>query len=194
MQSLLLQFLLDSWTAGSNRITYLSGGIAYSSKSGGGLRDTVNTAFLALLYGLGDASARRYSCWARHQIQHIVGDTFASERSYVVGFGITAPLQAAHRAASCADSVQPCSGLLATSDVYLATTANPHVLHGALVAGLTNGTYADARSSIDNTVSIEQNSAFTGALGVLSAGRLEWDVCLRRDALLDQTSHPFVRV
>ena len=158
------------------------------------MRNTVNAAFLALLYRLGDSShsARLYSCWARHQIQHMVGDASASEGSYVVGYGSTAPLHATHRAASCAASVQPCSGTLATSSAYLATSANPHVLNGALVAGPMNGTYTDVRSDSDNAVSIELNSAFAGALGILSAG--SWDVCSRRDGLLDQTGHHILRI
>lgn len=184
----MLQFFLDSWNFGKNGISYGPSGIAYSD--GGGLRDTANAAFLALLYGLADSSAVVYPCWARHQLQHIVGDT--SGRSYVVGFGSTAPLQAMHRAASCASTVQPCSGTLDTNSAYLANADNPHILNGALVFGPANGSYTDARSSSDNTVSIEQNSAFMGALGLLSAG--DWNVCLRRGGLLDQTGQHFIRL
>ena len=88
--------------------------------------------------------------------------------------------------------MQPCSGFITSSSAYLASSVNPHVLNGAMVAGPANGDYVDARTNLDNTVSIELNSAFAGALGVLAAGN--WGVCSRRDGLLDQTGHHILRI
>ena len=180
---------MTSWRDGSNGILYLSTGLAYSDANGSALRNTVNAAFLALLYRLGNGpyTAVTYSCWARGQIQHLVGQGPNSAQSFIVGSGSKAPLHAAHRAASCADSVRPCAGELASSNAYSATSANPHVLNGALVSGSVNSTYIDARSNSDNSVSVELNSAFAGAIGILNAQ--SWDVCSKRNGLLDQTGH-----
>lgn len=185
----MLQYFMTSWRDGSNGILYLSTGLAYSDANGSALRNTVNAAFLALLYRLGNGpyTAVTYSCWARGQIQHLVGQGPNSAQSFIVGSGSKAPLHAAHRAASCADSVRPCAGELASSNAYSATSANPHVLNGALVSGSVNSTYIDARSNSDNSVSVELNSAFAGAIGILNAQ--SWDVCSKRNGLLDQTGH-----
>ena len=104
-----------------------------------------------------------------------------TSQSYVVGFGDYA-LFPTHRGASCASSVINCSGLVPSSTEYLSTSANPHVLYGALVAGPGNKAYLDARTSSDNAVSIEFNSALSGALAILADG--DWEFCSRRSGLV----------
>ena len=182
-----LQYFLSSWYNGENTITYLSSGIAWSSANGGAFRNTANAAFLALLFRLGDSpyNARTYSCWARRQIQYLAGA--GTSQSYVVGFGDNPPLLATHRGASCADSVVNCTGTVTSSTAYLATTVNPNVLNGALVAGPGDGSYVDARTNTDNTVSIEYNSAFMGAVAILASE--DWSVCWKRNSILDETGH-----
>lgn len=179
-----LQYFLESWHSGKNGVTYLPSGIAWSSANGGALRNTANAAFLALLYRIGDSphSAAKYGCWARRQVQYMAG--VGTSQSYVVGFGDnqTYPLFPTHRGASCASSVTNCSGLVASSTEYLSTSANPHVLYGALVAGPGNDAYVDARTNSDNAVSIEYNSAFSGALAILADG--DWESCSRRSSLV----------
>lgn len=179
-----LQYFLSSWYSGKNGVTYLPSGIAWSPANGGALRNTANAAFLALLYHTGDThSAPKYGCWARRQVQYLAG--VGTSQSYVVGFGDNEayPLFPTHRGASCASSVAKCSGLVASSTEYLSISANPHVLYGALVAGPGDGAYTDARTSSDNAVSIEYNSAFSGALTILADGN--WEFCSRRSSLVD---------
>jgi len=165
----------------------LSSGIAWSSANGGALRNTANAAFLALLFRLGESPyiSRTYSCWARRQIQYLAGA--GTSQSFVVGFGDNPPLLATHRGASCADPVVNCTGTVTSSAEYLATSVNPHVLNGALVAGPGDGSYVDSRTSTDNTVSIEYNSAFMGAVAILA--NENWAVCWKRNGILDQTGH-----
>ena len=74
-----------------------------------------------------------------------------------------------------------------SSAEYLATSVNPHVLNGALVAGPGDGSYVDSRTNTDNAVSIEYNSAFMGAVAVLANN--DWDICWKRNGILDQTGH-----
>lgn len=179
-----LQYFLSSWYSGKNGVTYLPSGIAWSPANGGALRNTANAALLALLHHIGDTnSAAKYGCWARRQVQYLAG--VGTSQSYVVGFGDNQayPLFPTHRGASCASSVAKCSGLVASSTEYLSTSANPHVLYGALVAGPGDDAYTDARTSSDNAVSIEYNSAFSGALAILADGN--WEFCSRRNSLVD---------
>ena len=168
-------------------MTFLSSGLAYSSENGGALRNTANAAFLALLFNAGDSpqSAGKYACWARRQVQYMVG--VGTSQSYVVGFGDNYPMSPTHRGASCASSVTNCTGLVASSTEYLSTSVNPHVLNGALVSGPGDNTYHDARTDSDNTVSIEYNSALSGALAVLADDN--WTSCSRRGGILDRSGH-----
>lgn len=57
------------------------------------------------------------------------------------------------------------------------------MLNGALVAGPADGSYHDARTSSDNAVSIEYNSALSGALAILADGN--WESCSQRSGLVD---------
>ena len=175
---------MDSWYSGKDGVTYLSSGLAYSSANGGAVRNTANAAFLALLFQIGDSpqSAGKYACWARRQVQFIAG--VGTSQSYVVGFGDNYPSAPTHRGASCPSSVTNCTGVVASSTEYLSTSDNPHVLNGAVVAGPGDDTYHDLRTDSDNTVSIEYNSAFSGALAIL--GDQNWDSCSRRGGLLDR--------
>lgn len=180
-----LQYFLESWYSGKNGVRFLSSGIARSSANGGALRNTANAAFLALLYRISNSShfAAKYGCWARRQVQYMAG--VGTSQSYVVGYGDkqTYPMFPTHRGASCASSVTNCSGLVTSSTQFLSTSANPHVLNGALVAGPGEDAYIDARTNSDNTVSIEYNSALSGALAILADG--DWEFCSRRSSLVN---------
>lgn len=176
------QYFLESWYTGTNGVEYLSSGVAWSSTNGGALRNTANAAFLALLYRAGDSShsVEKYACWARRQVQYMAG--VGTSQSYIVGFGDHYPMFPTHRGASCASSSTNCTGLVASSTEYLSTSVNPNVLNGALVAGPGDGSYHDARTSSDNTVSIEYNSALSGALAILADG--DWESCSQRSGLV----------
>ena len=69
---------------------------------------------------------------ARLQVRYMLG---SSGQSFVVGWGANAPSHIPDPAASCPASVQPCTGLVATSPQYSSPDPNPHVLSGALVSG-----------------------------------------------------------
>ncbi|KAL3162306.1 hypothetical protein ABBQ32_009993 [Trebouxia sp. C0010 RCD-2024] len=176
-----LKLFLESWYSGKNGVEYLPSGIAWSSNNGGALRNTANAAFLALLYRQGGSSAHsvnKYACWAGRQVQYMAG--VGTPQSFVVGFGDDYPMFPSHRGASCTSN---CTGLLASSTAYLSSSINPHVLNGALVAGPGDGSYHDARTSSDNAVSIEYNSALSGALAILADG--DWESCSQRNGLVD---------
>ena len=94
---------------------------------------------------------------------------------------------AQHRGASCPTSLNTvCEGALTTSSAYLSANSNPNTLYGALVSGPSTATdsYIDSRQNVDNTVSVEFNSAFQGALAILAGS--SWDVCTERNGILDQ--------
>lgn len=57
-------------------------------------------------------SGRKYACWGRSQINYILGN---NGRSYAVGLGNMWPQYAAHPAASCSSSMQPCASLVSLS-------------------------------------------------------------------------------
>ena len=184
----MLQYFLGSWYSGENGVSYLSSGIAYSSANGGALRNNANAAFVALLYRLEDhgSNSRKYACWARQQLELLTGS--GTSQGYVVGFGTNPPLLASHRGASCAASVANCVGSTTDSAAYLSASANPHVLNGALVAGPGSGSYTDVRTSTDNSVSIEYNSAFMGAVAILASE--SGNVCWKREGIVGQAGHP----
>ena len=94
---------------------------------------------------------------------------------------------AQHRGASCPTNLNVlCEGALTTSSVYLSANSNPNTLYGALVSGPSTATdsYVDSRQNVDNTVSVEFNSAFQGALAILAGG--SWEICSERNGILDQ--------
>ena len=74
-------------------------------------------------------NSNRYECWARSQMKYVLGSDGVGH-SFVVGFGVTPPVQCHHRAASCPDAPATC-----TFDNFNADTANPQVLYGAMVGG-----------------------------------------------------------
>lgn len=59
--------------------------------------------------GLRYLSGRKYACWGRSQINYILG---SNGQSYAVGLGKQWPQYAAHPAASCSSSMQPCASLV----------------------------------------------------------------------------------
>ena len=147
------------------------------------LPQAANAAFLLLTYanGLKEGKAARKSleCFARAQIDHILGRArggagggggSSSGRSFVVGFGRNPPLQPAHCGASCA---APLGERCDARSAFELRTANPHTLVGALVAGPdANGAFADDRTNLaQSRVAVDHNAALTGALAALVQAR-----------------------
>ena len=147
------------------------------------LPQAANAAFLLLTYANGlkeDKAARRsLECFARAQIDHILGRArgaggggggSSSGRSFVVGFGRSPPQQPAHCGASCAASLgERCDARSA----FERRAANPHTLVGALVAGPdADGAFADDRANLaQSRVAVDHNAALTGALAALVQAR-----------------------
>ncbi|CAL8470909.1 g10451 [Coccomyxa elongata] len=129
-----LDSFFNRWTHGGNGVVLTTKGLALAG-SIGQLSNAANAALLGLLYGRysggGDGIAR--ACWARRQVQYILGSS--GRPSYMVGWGNNPPAHIPNPAASCPTSVQPCAGFLASSPQYSSPDANPHVLVGAVVSG-----------------------------------------------------------
>ena len=138
------------------------------------LGQTMNAAFLAMLYGQMSTSknatdeasldvVQQYTCWAQSQANHILSNNTGS---FVVGYG-DAPTHIYERASSCpVNQSIPCDALNA---LYTAEP-NPSLLTGALVygPGLNDTSFVDQRFSSKNTyVSIENNVGLTGVMAAL---------------------------
>ena len=138
------------------------------------LGQTMNAAFLALLYGQTLTSknatnetnadaAQQYTCWAQSQADFILSNNTGS---YVVGYG-GAPTHIHERASSCpVNESLPCNAL----NALYTTEPNPSVLTGALVygPGLEDIGFVDDRSNSEDTyVSIENNAGLTGVMAGL---------------------------
>ena len=159
-----IQQWLDSWVNGSNGVQITEGGLRFIS-DWGSLRYAANTAMLAGIVAdeLIDPNGT-YSALATNTVDYILGQN-PREASYVVGYGVNAPLQPHHRAASGVDW-----------QGFNSDTANLHSLSGALVGGPTGAddfTYSDLRSNyISNEVAIDYNAGLTGALAFASQGEI----------------------
>lgn len=153
---------LDYWTTGYNgvRVNYSPGGQAFLNQWGS-LRYSSNSAFLALWYAsvVRDHN-NRYHDFGVSQINYALGQN-PEGRSYVVGFGVNAPVNPHHRGAH---------GSL-TNNIYNPVSTQ-NTLYGALVGGPGDATdgasYVDDRTDFRaNEVALDYNAGFTAALAVL---------------------------
>lgn len=144
--------------------TYTPKKLAYPATDWGVLRETANTAFIAMLHAKNlkrnQAEAAKfggYECWAMFQIRYMLGE---GGQSYVVGFGNNPPTHAHHQGASC-----PVSGPCGWS-YFSDSDPNPNVIYGALVGGPDrHDHFDDTRSDYKHTeVTLDYNAGFTGAL------------------------------
>ena len=83
-----MQRFINLWHEGQPGVTYTPKGLAWTASTGS-LRNTVNAAFLALLYGKHIDHGRSYydarvaSCWAHSQLRYLLGS--GTGQSFVVG-------------------------------------------------------------------------------------------------------------
>lgn len=163
--------LLERWIT---NFTYTPKGLAFASEWGS-LRQSTNTAFLALVYSKylrqtgGDPTKYgAYECWALSQIRYTLGE---GGRSYVCGFGKDPPLRPHHRGASCPDMPATCGW-----DAFHSRLPNPNVIYGALVGGPdSEDVFHDDRDAYaQSEVALDFNAGFTGALaGIASMDGIE---------------------
>eukprot|EP00884_Botryococcus_braunii_P009674 jgi/Botrbrau1/18708/Bobra.0386s0034.1 len=172
---------LEAWLKGEGPIRYTPKGLAWGMEWGS-LRHTANAAHIALLYAkaIKDSdpkNAARYACWARGQINYMLGD---AGRSFVVGYGNNPPTKPHHRGSSCPRAKQ-----LGVNDPvcdyswFDKPEPNPQTLSGALVGGPgSDDSYDDRRQDYQkNEVAVDYNAGFTGALAALAGSDMNWLVC-----------------
>jgi len=101
-----------------------------------------------------DSNKSKYQEFYEEQINYVLGSN-PDNRSYVVGYDETSPINVHHRTAH---------GSYKNDMEYPET--NRHVLYGALVGGPTqNGEYEDSRGNfINNEVATDYNAGFTALL------------------------------
>jgi hypothetical protein len=162
---------LDQWMPGGG-VTYTPQGLAHRD-NWGALRYAANAAAVAFAYvdvlklhNRDTARQAQYQDFAINQIHYMLGDN-TPQRSFVVGFGNNPPKNPHHRGASC-PVTGDCGGTL-DQNMVLFPSANPQVLHGALVGGPNNlDNYNDARNDyVSNEVATDYNAGFTFALAKL---------------------------
>eukprot|EP00879_Flechtneria_rotunda_P017244 GHRR01018065.1.p1 GENE.GHRR01018065.1~~GHRR01018065.1.p1 ORF type:complete len:201 (+),score=85.99 GHRR01018065.1:104-706(+) len=158
-----LKLMMKGWLAGQNNWT------SVVSTSPGGLPWTANlplpnvaaAGLLGLLWGSGAdggnsltaAQRQKMQCFALQQATYILGAN--GSYSYLVGHGSKYPLRPQHRLASCSTASSgggsSGSGNRTACDIVsglLLQGPNPHILHGALVAGpAVDDSYADDRTA-----------------------------------------------
>jgi hypothetical protein len=79
-------------------------GLAYYA-DWGTLRGTANVAFIATLMAKHGAAGNDHACWARSQLQYMVGASPSNDKSFVIGYGEKqAATRPHHRGAACARS------------------------------------------------------------------------------------------
>ncbi|DBA75362.1 TPA: hypothetical protein ACH3X1_010629 [Trebouxia sp. C0004] len=169
---------LEAWLTGTSPVQYTPAGLAWVSEWGT-LRYTMNAALIAEIWSQNIAAtdslnSNRYECWARSQMKYVLGSDGVGH-SFVVGFGVTPPVQCHHRAASC-----PAAPATCTFDNFNADTANPQVLYGAMVGGPgVDDSYIDVRSDyVKNEVAVDYNAGFTGVLAALTGSSNTWAACV----------------
>merc|ERR1712136_394811 len=119
--------------------------------------------------------SQQYRDYAASQIRYLLGEN-KRQSSYVVGIGRNPPQRPHHRSSSCPSwnglPVDKC-----TRQALDSTSANPHVLFGALVGGPDkNGDYADDRKDyISNEVAMDYNAGFQAAVAGLEFFNIEDD-------------------
>ncbi|KAF4522777.1 hypothetical protein B566_EDAN013112 [Ephemera danica] len=111
------------------------------------------------LRNYGASRNNRYIRFGIKQVHYILGD---SGRSFVVGFGKNPPTRPLHCASSCPSSPARCG-----FEQLNSSSANPHLLLGALVEGPdAEDRYVDARDK-DNAVGIVGNVGLSASLASL---------------------------
>ncbi|KXZ50504.1 hypothetical protein GPECTOR_16g679 [Gonium pectorale] len=153
----------DNWAAAALLLLRDTGAGGLTERYMAGLRGPA-MAFVALAAAedpADPAEARRWQCWAKGQVDWLLGNNPAKQ-ALVTGLedapgfsGITVPEQPHHRGSACMGGVCAPRG-----------QPNPRPLPGALLAGpQRDGTVADSRDNGPYSfVSIEYNAAFAAAL------------------------------
>ncbi|KXZ42396.1 hypothetical protein GPECTOR_152g51 [Gonium pectorale] len=181
----LLTHYLDRWVVKPGSVqecdcnTPSSGGLcsidgSYVVQEGGpGVSQfTANMAFVALaaahVHGPDSAETRGWQCWARDQVNWLLGANGASQ-AYVTGLDeiayfqsdVRIPTNPRHRGSACKDGVCAAPG-----------EPNPNTLPGALLGGPERvAAFEDSRDAGPPTfVSIEYNAGFAAALMVGGRG------------------------
>eukprot|EP00884_Botryococcus_braunii_P012112 jgi/Botrbrau1/20901/Bobra.0135s0032.1 len=182
-----IKSFIVSYMYGENGITLTPHGLSWSPV-GAPLSSAANAAMIALLYskslgdGINQLKGLRYRCWARGQLQYILG---ATGRCFVGGLDGTSPSHMASPGASCPNTMQPCASLKNTSRAFLSPDPNPHILSGALVYGPdAMDQFFDDRRLKDTTVNIAFNSGMFVALSLILQ-RSDWMRCDERPGLLE---------
>lgn len=159
--------ITDAWMSGSGGVQYTPNGLAWGFQWGS-LRYTANAAFYALAsvkdLPSNDPYRKKVYCWAKGQLDYILGKSSKNSRSFVVGVGNNPPCRPHHRAASCPAGSASCDW-----NDYNADACNPNVIVGALVGGPgSDDSYVDDRKDfMKNEVALDYNAGFTGALAGL---------------------------
>jgi len=152
------------------------------------LRDSANSAMLALAYGKelsakGRSLTKRwtYECWALLQVRYMLGD---GGRSYVTGYGKNPPTHVHHRGSTCPDAPATCNW-----DTFRSQVPNRHTLVGGLVGGpdIHDDFYDDRKNVKQSEVALDFNAGFTGALARLARIRSNngFSQCYHGDGVFD---------
>lgn len=190
-------YILSKWEDTSSRcpkeayanVCYTNKGLAYYA-DWGTLRGTANAAFIATLMGKHGGGYRDgHVCWARSQLQYMLGTGQGNDASYVIGYGgRQAATRPHHRGAACArgyssptipynngtcsagerdGSSQPCCDV----NNFMADRDSPIMLKGALVGGPDqNDYYPNERNDYKRSeVAIDYQAGFTGAAAALAS-------------------------
>jgi cellulose synthase/poly-beta-1,6-N-acetylglucosamine synthase-like glycosyltransferase len=198
------QYLRDWLCTQTGIIKYTDAGRAFNFYQPD-LAGTMNAAFLAAVYGnhitpnsantykYNNAfKAQRYTCFARQQMQYVLGDP---GRSSVVGFGTNPPTHIFDRASSCQPSVfntttnttnsPPCNVLNALYN----PSPNPDQPVGALVSFETFGdSLSDVRTGNDTRVSIDFQPGWAGTMAGLNQISGTYEECLQGFGVLSSNA------
>lgn len=153
-------YILAKWEDTSSRcpkeayanVCYTNKGLAYYA-DWGTLRGTANVAFIATLMAKHGGNKDAHACWARSQLQYMLGTSPTNDRSFVIGYGSKqAATRPHHRGAACARTYTgetrmfnngTCSGAEKSGssnpccdvDNFMADRDSTIMLKGALVGG-----------------------------------------------------------
>lgn len=185
---------------GRKWVSYTKRGMAFQNPAGqenipyetfpyqGGMGNTMNAAYLALMYSkVGLSSTRedkQIRCWSRGQLGYALGD---GGRSYVVGYKPNYPQQTPHKAASCqgiptTDPYQMELNECTYDTAYQTSNPNPHIVYGALVGGpRRDDSFSDERDmdilrNPSVAATLLNNAGFTATL----AGLRHWGINLAK--------------
>jgi len=167
-------------------VCYTPKGLAYYA-DWGTLRGTANMAFIATLMGKHGAAKEAHMCWAKSQLQYMLGTSSQNSKSYVIGYGAQqAATRPHHRGAACARSYKgsprpnkngTCTagegeGATPCCDVenFMADRDSPILLKGALVGGPDQSDeFPNIRNDYKRSeVALDYQAGFTGAVAGLA--------------------------